>query len=122
MAVAVAVAVAVNGGGAVAVAGLTKRFLNHIQKDFLINVWVYVTLPICNLNFFRRQPWCGRNVAAHPSKLAPRVPHLKIFERFWNVARRRHFQMFSDVFKRFGTSVFERLKALMLALGGIPLL
>ena len=24
---------------AVAVAGLTKRFLNHIQKDFLINVW-----------------------------------------------------------------------------------
>ena len=24
---------------AVAVAGLIKRFLNHIQKDFLINVW-----------------------------------------------------------------------------------
>ena len=24
---------------AVAVAGLTKRFFNHIQKDFLINVW-----------------------------------------------------------------------------------
>ena len=42
MAVAVAVAVAVSGGGAVAVAGLTKRFYNHIQKDFLINVWVYV--------------------------------------------------------------------------------
>ena len=41
MAVAVAVAVAVSGGGAVAVAGLTKRFFNHIQKDFLINVWVY---------------------------------------------------------------------------------
>ena len=40
MAVAVAVAVAVSGGGAVAVAGLTKRFFNHIQKDFLINVWV----------------------------------------------------------------------------------
>ena len=43
MAVAVAVAVAVSGGGAVAVAvpvaGLTKRFVNHIQKDFLINVW-----------------------------------------------------------------------------------
>ena len=39
MAVAVAVAVAVSGGGAVAVAGLTKRFFNHIQKDFLINVW-----------------------------------------------------------------------------------
>ena len=35
---AVAVAVAVSGGGAVAVAGLTKRFFNHIQKDFLINV------------------------------------------------------------------------------------
>ena len=38
---AVAVAVAVSGGGAVAVAvaGLTKIFFNHIQKDFLINVW-----------------------------------------------------------------------------------
>ena len=33
--------VAVGGGGAVAVAvaGLTKRFFNHIQKGFLINVW-----------------------------------------------------------------------------------
>ena len=41
MVVAVAVAVAVSGGGAVAVAGLTKRFFNHIQKDFLINVWGY---------------------------------------------------------------------------------
>ena len=41
MAVAVAVAVAVSGGGAVAVAGLTKRSFNHIQKDFLIDVWVY---------------------------------------------------------------------------------
>ena len=43
-AVAVAVAVAVSGGEAVAVAGLTKRFLNHIQKDFvagLINVRGY---------------------------------------------------------------------------------
>ena len=39
MAVAVAVAVAVSGGGAVAVAGLTKRFFDHIQKDFLINIW-----------------------------------------------------------------------------------
>ena len=43
MAVAVAVAVAVSGGVAVPmavpVAGLTKRFFNHIQKDFLINVW-----------------------------------------------------------------------------------
>ena len=51
MAVAVAVAVAVSGGGggavavavavAMPVAGLTKRFLNHIQRDFLINVWGY---------------------------------------------------------------------------------
>ena len=45
MAVAVAVAVAVSEGDAVAVAvpvaGLTKRFFNHIQKDFLINVWGY---------------------------------------------------------------------------------
>ena len=42
-AVAVAVAVAVSAGGAVAVAvpvaGLTKRFFKHIQKDFSINVW-----------------------------------------------------------------------------------
>ena len=40
-----AVAVAVTGGEAVAVAvpvaGLTKRLFNHIQKDFLINVWGY---------------------------------------------------------------------------------
>ncbi len=41
MAVAVAVAVAVSGGGAVTVAGLTKRFFNHIQKAFLINAWGY---------------------------------------------------------------------------------
>ena len=45
MAVAVAVAVAVSGGRAVAVAvpvaGLTKGFFNHIQKNFLINVWGY---------------------------------------------------------------------------------
>ena len=27
---------------AVPVAGLTKRFFNHIQKDFLINVWGYI--------------------------------------------------------------------------------
>ena len=39
---AVAGDVAVSGGGAVAVAGLTRRFFNHIQKDFLINVWVYM--------------------------------------------------------------------------------
>ena len=44
---AVAVAVAVSGGVtvhvavpvAVPAAGLTKRFFNRIQKDFLINVW-----------------------------------------------------------------------------------
>ena len=48
---AVAVAVSVSGGVAVPVAvpvpvpvavpvaGLTKRFFDHIQKDFLINVW-----------------------------------------------------------------------------------
>ena len=48
MAVAVAVAVAVSGGGAVAlaVAGLTKRFFNHIQKDFLINVWGLSSYPL----------------------------------------------------------------------------
>ena len=40
MAVALAVAEAVSEGGAVAVAGLTKRFFNHIQKDFFIDVWV----------------------------------------------------------------------------------
>ena len=45
MAVAVAVAGAASGGGAVAVAvavpvaGLTIFFQNHIQKDFLIDVW-----------------------------------------------------------------------------------
>ena len=32
---------------AVAVAGLTKRFFNHIQKDFLINVWGYVGRFAC---------------------------------------------------------------------------
>ena len=41
MAVAVAVAVAVSEGGAVAVAGLTNKIFNHIQKDFVINVWGY---------------------------------------------------------------------------------
>ena len=47
MAVAVAVAVSGDVGVPVAVpvtvpvAGLTKRFSNHIQKDFLINVWGY---------------------------------------------------------------------------------
>ena len=50
VAVAVTVAVAVSGGGAVAVAvpvaGLTKRFSNHIQKDFLINVWGYVVVIV----------------------------------------------------------------------------
>ena len=47
VAVAVAVAVAASGGGAVAVAvpvaGLTKTAFDHIQKDFLINVWGYNT-------------------------------------------------------------------------------
>ena len=56
MAVAVAVAVAVSGGGAVAVAGLTKRFFNHIQKDFLINVWVYVVRTYVQ-NPGRRARW-----------------------------------------------------------------
>ena len=48
MAVAVAVVVAVSGGGAVAVpvAGLTKDFFNHIQKDFLINVWAYLCMHV----------------------------------------------------------------------------
>ena len=49
---AVAVAVAVSGSVAlpvavpvaVPVAGLTKRCFNHIQKDFLINVWGYESL------------------------------------------------------------------------------
>ena len=45
MTVVVAVALAVIGGGAVAVAvhvaSLTKRFFDHIQKYFLINVWGY---------------------------------------------------------------------------------
>ena len=47
MAVAVAVTVAVSGGGALAVpvAGLTERFFNHIQKDFLINFWVLLGRP-----------------------------------------------------------------------------
>ena len=46
MAVTVALAAAVIGGGAVAVAvtvpGLTKRFLNHIEKDLLIGYWLLV--------------------------------------------------------------------------------
>ena len=58
------VAVAVGGGGAVAVAGLTKRFFNHIQKDFLINVWGFLVLTpmsehvgavlFCTFFFFRQ--------------------------------------------------------------------
>ena len=45
-AVAVAVAVAVSGGGAVAVAvaGLAKKCFDHIQKDFLTNVWGYYSM------------------------------------------------------------------------------
>ena len=38
---AVVVAVTVSEAGAVAVAGLAKRFLNHIHQDFSINVWGY---------------------------------------------------------------------------------
>ena len=51
-----AVAVAVGGSGAVAVAvaGLTKRFFNHIQKDFLINVWGYIIHhSVLGIFFFR---------------------------------------------------------------------
>ena len=55
-AVAVAVAVAVSGGGAVAVAvaGFTKRFFNHISKDFLINVWgdAHCRCGCCHLSRF----------------------------------------------------------------------
>ena len=62
MDVAVAVAAAVSGGGAVAVAvpvaGLTKRFFNHIRKDFLINIWGYCHL--CGLTIV-----C-KNVYDHP--------------------------------------------------------
>ena len=43
---------------AVAVAGLTKRFFNHIQKDFLINVWGYTrTLE----HFFFREGTEGKD-------------------------------------------------------------
>ena len=54
----VAVAVAVYGGGAVAmaVAGLTKRFFNHIQKDFLINVWGYINRNRSIFWFLSRWP------------------------------------------------------------------
>ena len=38
MALAVVVAVAVSGGGSVAVAGLTNRFFNHIQKDLRLSI------------------------------------------------------------------------------------
>ena len=49
---AVAVAVAVNGGVAVPVAGLTKRFFSHIQKDFLLNGWGYSPdKPLFGLTF-----------------------------------------------------------------------
>ena len=62
MAVAVAVAVAVSGGGAVAVAmavaGLTKRFSNYIRKDFLINVWGYLTYGHRNLFWSKNYSSC----------------------------------------------------------------
>ena len=44
---------AVASSVAVAVAGLTKRFFNHIQKDFLINVWVCKVFSISNFDFLR---------------------------------------------------------------------
>ena len=54
-----AVAVAVSGGGAVAVAvrviGLTKKFSNHIQKDFLINV--------CGYQFYAE--FCGTHLKTY---------------------------------------------------------
>ena len=48
VAVAVAVTVAVAVAVAVAVLGLTKKLFNHIQKDFLINVWgyYYIDVPV----------------------------------------------------------------------------
>ena len=52
MAVVVAVAVAVSGGGAVAVAGLTKRFFNHIQKDFLIIDSIFGVATVPSSTFF----------------------------------------------------------------------
>ena len=62
MAVAVAVAVAVGGGGAVAVAvpvaGLTKRFFHHIQKDFLIMFGVTKTKR--NKRNDTNDWWCAR--------------------------------------------------------------
>ena len=72
MAVAVAVAVAVSGGGAVAVAGLTKRFFNHMQKDFLINVWVYP-------NRNRHHKEHGERGHAHDHN----APSKKILRKFW---------------------------------------
>ena len=70
MAVAVAVAVAVSGGGAVAVAGLTKRFFNHIQKDFLINVWGYCALAQSTLAHSEPAlvPW-AQSTLAHRLRL-----------------------------------------------------
>ena len=75
------VAVAVGGGGAVAVdvAGLTKRFFNHVQKDFLINVWGYPVLtpmsehsgPYFFVLFLFRRPHVAR-------------PHLELSKAFGN--------------------------------------
>ena len=69
MAVAVAVAVAVSGGGAVPVAGLTKRFFNHIQKDFLINVWVYARRTSVGDERHRRQTLSTTKVRCLCSKV-----------------------------------------------------
>ena len=71
IAVAVAVAVAVSGGGAVAVAGLTKRFFNHIQKDFLINVWVYVHSLLGNGPISDERPDQTGPVTCHPAFVQP---------------------------------------------------
>ena len=54
-----AVAVAV----AVAMAGLIKRFFNHIQKDYSINVWGYVTWPIMEAYFRQQKIFLIPNIA-----------------------------------------------------------
>ena len=69
-----AVAVAVSEGGAVAVAvavaGLTKRFFNHMQKNFLINVWGCFTNanPKINLDS-KADPMCNSNQHSIAQKL-----------------------------------------------------
>ena len=52
-------AVAVRGGGTMAVAapvaGLTKTFLDHIPKDFLVNVWGYCVVNFFSKNYVRKR-------------------------------------------------------------------